>query len=145
MRIVEKSIWINRPPDEVFDFHANHANRAAWHEHVSRSEMITPPPLGLGSRFEIDALTAGRPTPMEIEITAYDRPRAYSYRSTAASAITDSHQTFTAENGGTRFQVRIEPHFRGVARPFGWFILKFGLERHFETAVTELKEELEKA
>jgi hypothetical protein len=145
LHVVEKSIWINRPPEEVFDFHADHANRVAWHDHVSRSEMITPTPLGLGSRFAIDATAAGRLTPMTIEITAYDRPHAYSYRSMASSAVTDSHQTFTAENGGTRFQVRIEPHFHGLARPFGWFILKFGLERHFGTAVRELKEEMEKA
>jgi uncharacterized protein YndB with AHSA1/START domain len=145
MHVVERSIWINRPPEDVFDFHADHANRATWHEHVSRSEMVTPPPVGLSSRFEIDAVTAGRPTPMTIEITAFDRPRAYTYRSTAASAITDSHQTFTAENGGTRFQVRAELHFRGLARLFGWFILKFGLERHLGTAVRELKEELEES
>lgn len=145
MHVVEKSIWINRPPEEVFDFHADHANRITWHDHVSRSEMVTPPPAGLGSRFEIDATAAGRSTPMTIEITAFDRPHAYTYRSTAASAITDSHQSFTAENGGTRFQLRIELHFQGLARLFGWFILKFGLERHFETAVQELKEELEKA
>jgi 8-oxo-dGTP diphosphatase len=43
MHLVEKSTWINRPPEDAFDFHANHAKRAAWREHVSRSEMITPP------------------------------------------------------------------------------------------------------
>ena len=151
MHVIEKSIWINRPLEEVFDFHADHANRATWHEHVHSSEMITPPPVGLGSRFEIDAITARRPTPMTIEITAFDRPHAYTYRSKAAYrtasaiAITDSHQTFTAENGGTRFGVRAELHFRGPARLFGWFIVKFWLERHIETAVRELKEELEKA
>jgi uncharacterized protein YndB with AHSA1/START domain len=144
MHVIERSIWINRPPEEVFDFHADHANRATWHDHVSRSEMVTPPAVGLGSRFEIDAVTAGRPTPMSIEIIAYDRPQTYTYRSKAAQAITDSHQTFAAENGGTRFQVRAELQFQGLARLFGWFILKFGLERHLETAVRELKEELEK-
>jgi len=145
MHVVEKSIWINRPPQDIFDFHADHANRLAWHDHVTRSEIITPPPVGLGSRFEIDTISAGRSVSMEIEIIAFDRPGAYSYRSTANSVITDSHQTFTAESSGTRFHVRIELHFKGLARPFGWFILKFGLERHFETAVRELKDEMEKA
>jgi hypothetical protein len=32
-----------------------------------------------------------------------------------------------------------------LAQPFGWFILKFGLEEHFETALQELKDEMEKA
>jgi hypothetical protein len=144
MYVIERSIWINRSPEAVFDFHADHSNRVTWHEHVSRSEMTTPPPVGLGSRFEIDATSAGRPTPMTIEIITFDRPNAYSYRSTAASAITNSHQRFTAENGGTHFQIRGEIQARGLARPFGWFILKFWLEKHFESAVQELKEELER-
>ncbi len=63
----------------------------------------------------------------------------------SSKRATDSHQTFTAENGGTRFQVRAELHPQGMARLFGWFIVKLILERHFETAVQELKEELEKA
>ena len=95
MHIVEKSIWINRSPGEVFDFHANHANRAAWHEHVTRSEMMTHPPLGIGTRFEIETVTAKRRLPMVIEITAFDSPRYYSYRSYAANAVADSHQTYS--------------------------------------------------
>jgi hypothetical protein len=92
MPIVEKSIWIDRSPQDVFDFHANHANRAAWHDHVTRSGMITPPPLG----------------------------------------------------HGTRFHIRIKLNFRGFAKPFGWFILKLGLEKHFEEALREIKQEMEK-
>ena len=144
MHLVEKNIWIDRPPEDVFAFHANHANRAAWHEHVTRSVMLTPEPLGLGSRFAVDTISAGRLVPMTIAIIAYEPYRYYAYRSTAAQAISDSHQTFTAENGGTRFHVRIELNFRGLAKPFGWFILKFGLERHFAAALNELKEEMEK-
>jgi hypothetical protein len=143
MYVVEKSIWIDRSPDEVFDFHANHANRADWHGHVTRPEMITPLPLGIGTRFEIDANTAKRPTPMVIEITTFDPPRYYSYRSFAANAKTDSHHRFEAENGGTRFRVRIELYFKGIAKPFGWLILKFGLEKHFEQALIEINEVME--
>jgi uncharacterized membrane protein len=145
MHVVEKNIWINRPLQDIFDFHADHANRVVWHDHVTRSEMITPPPVGPGSRFEIDTISAGRSVSMAIEIIAFDRQGAYSYRSTASGAITDSHQTISAESSGTRFHVRIELHFKGLARLFGWFILKFGLEEHFETAVRELKDEMEKA
>ena len=144
MHVVEKNIWINRSPRDVFDFHANHANRAGWHKHVTRSEIITPAPLGVGTRFKIDTITAKRPVPMEIEITAFDPPGYYSYRSYAENAITDSHQTFEAENRGTRFRVRIELNFKGVVKPVGGLILKLWLERHFVEALREIKEEMEK-
>ncbi len=100
--------------------------------------------MGVGTRFVIDTITAKRPLPMEIEIIAFDPPGYYAYRSYATQAITESHQTFVAEDGGTRFQSRIELNFRGVAKPFGWLILKLGLERHFAAAVQELKAEMEK-
>ena len=144
MHVVEKSIWIDRSPDEVFIFHVNHVNRESWHQHVVHSEMITPGPIQVGSRFTIDTITAGRIYPLEIEITAFEPTRYYAYRSYAANAITDSHQTFEAEDGGTRFRLRIEINFRGFAKPFGWLILKLGLERHFAQAVREIKEEMEK-
>lgn len=143
MHVVEKTIWIDREPGDVFAFHSDHANRAGWHDHVTRSEMITPGPIRVGSRFNVDTITAGRPVPMEIEITAMDAPRSYSYRSYAANVISDSHQAFEPENGGTRFHVRIELNARGVLKPFGGLILKLGLEKHFAEALRELKEALE--
>ena len=45
---------------------------------------------------------------------------------------------------GVKFHVRIVLNFRGIAKPFGWLILKLGLERHFEEALREIKEEMEK-
>jgi len=143
MHIYKDSIWINRSPGDVFDFHVNHTNRVAWHEHVTRSEMMTPAPIAVGTRFEIDAETAIRPTPMVLEITALDPPKSYSYRSYAENAITDSHQTFVAENEGTRFQIRIELNFKGLYRPLGWLLFNLWLKRHFVEALRELKQEME--
>lgn len=143
MQIFEDSIWINRSPNEVFDFHIDHANRISWHEHVTRSELITSAPIGIGTRFEIDAETASRTVPMTVEITAFDPPKSYSYRSYAKNAITDSHQTFTAENGGTRFHIRIELNFKGIYKPLGWLIFNSWLKKHFSEALRELKEEME--
>lgn len=141
---VVKDIWIRCAAEEVFSFHANHANRSSWHDHVTRSVQITTGPIGVGTKFDVDTISARRHVPMTIEITAYDPPHAYSYRSITTQAITDSYQTFLPENNGTRFQVQIELTVRGWLRPFGWLILKLGLEKHFETALIELKEEMEK-
>ncbi len=140
---IEKEIWINCTPQAAFDLHANHANRVEWHDHVVSSAMTTPPPIGLGSLFDLEVIAVGRKVPMQIAITAYDPYNYYTYRSTTRSATTDSTQTLVAENGGTRFHLNIEISFHGLARPFGWFILKLGLEKHFITALHELKEYLE--
>ena len=58
MYIIEKSIWIDCIPEDAFELHSNHANRLDWHDHVTRSEMVTPPPLDVGSRFEVDVIAA---------------------------------------------------------------------------------------
>lgn len=71
MHLVAKSIWIDCTPKDAFELHSNHANRLDWHDHVTRSEMATPSPLGVGSRFQVDVIAAKRSMSMEIEIIAY--------------------------------------------------------------------------
>lgn len=145
MYIVDKEIWINCAPEAAFDLHANHANRVQWHDHVISSIMTSPPPIQVGSLFDLEVIAAGRQVPMQIEITTLDPYHSYTYRSTTKTATSCSTQTFVAEQDGTRFSVQIELQFHGLARPFGWFILKFNLEKHFEEALVELKSKLEEA
>jgi hypothetical protein len=143
MYCVDKAIWINCVPKAAFDLHANHANRVEWHDHVVASIMTSPPPVRAGSLFDLEVIAAGRHVPMQIEITAFDPYHSYTYRSTTMTATSYSTQNLVVENGGTRFSVHIELQFHGLARPFGWFILKFNLERHFGEALAELKQKLE--
>ena len=61
---------IARPPEAVFDTLADVRNDAQWNSRVSRAELRSPEPIGLGSRFAI--VNGG--TPYDVTITSYERP-----------------------------------------------------------------------
>ena len=61
---------INCPPENVFDTLADLRNDTQWNRRVSRAELLSPEPIGLGSRFAI--VNGG--TPYDVTITTYDRP-----------------------------------------------------------------------
>jgi len=61
---------INCPPENVFDTLADLRNDTQWNSRVSRAELLSPEPIGLGSRFAI--VNGG--TPYDVTITTYDRP-----------------------------------------------------------------------
>jgi len=58
------------PPERVFDLLADLRNDTQWNSRVSRAELQSPEPIGLGSRFAI--VNGG--TPYDVTITDYDRP-----------------------------------------------------------------------
>ena len=49
MYTFEKSIFINRPPQEIFDFITNPANDAQWRSSSLSAEWTSEGPVGLGS------------------------------------------------------------------------------------------------
>ena len=78
------------PPENVFDMLADLRNDTQWNSRVSRAELRSPEPIGLGSRFAI--VNGG--TPYDVTITSYDRPSRLVFEAsgkpdlTIASALT---------------------------------------------------------
>jgi uncharacterized protein YndB with AHSA1/START domain len=58
------------PPETVFDTLADLRNDPRWNSRVSRAELQSAEPVGLGSRFAI--VNGG--TAYDVAITSYDRP-----------------------------------------------------------------------
>jgi len=67
---VTTTTHIDCPPEKVFDTLADLRNDTQWNSRVSRAELLSPEPIGLGSRFAI--VNGG--TPYDVTITTYDRP-----------------------------------------------------------------------
>jgi hypothetical protein len=67
---VDTEVTVARPREQVFDLMADARNEAAWNSKVSRSELVSGEPIGLGTRF----LTVNRGQAYDAAITTYDRP-----------------------------------------------------------------------
>ena len=109
----ENSIFIDRPPEVVFDYASDMRHELEWNPDVESMAKISDGPVGVGTRF---AAKWKQSEPVTVECTRFDRPTA-----------------LTLQNGGsleTKVEISVSPQGTGslftsrfTARPHGF--LKF--------------------
>lgn len=72
------------PPEKVFDTLADLRNDTEWNGRVSRAELQSPEPIGLGSRFAV--VNGG--SAYDVTITSYDRPSRLVYEASGNPDLT---------------------------------------------------------
>jgi uncharacterized membrane protein len=139
---VNGEIVIRRPVDEVFDFVADERNEPQYNPHMTRSDLATPEPIGLGSRFHAEITSKGRTTEMTVEFTEYQRPQRLGLVSTLSAMTITGGLTFEPVPEGTRMQWSWELAPRGLFRLASPLIARTG--RRQEQAIwSNLKRLLE--
>jgi carbon monoxide dehydrogenase subunit G len=112
MAKIEGKILIYRPPEEVFDFVADSRNEPSFNPAMSGVELLTPLPIGAGTRFRVRMGGAG--TPMLVELTEFDRPYRLGSRTTSSMMQTSGALTFAADGDCTVMS------WDWQVRPKGW-------------------------
>jgi uncharacterized protein YndB with AHSA1/START domain len=105
----ERTIVIDRSPDQVFAFFANPANDRAWRPHVK--EITANGPAGVGSTIhQVVEGPGGRGIAADIEVTAFDPPTRYAFRVIAGPARPIGEFRFAPSGAGTAvtFSLRAE-------------------------------------
>jgi uncharacterized protein YndB with AHSA1/START domain len=110
---VETSIMINRPPEEIFDHWADGRLYNDWTPGAVKKDvrMVTPEPIGVGSKFQGTFKGIGE---LKYEILEYGRPRRLAM--VTHVKIGDLHHTITCErlDGGTRVTEVGEGQLKGI-------------------------------
>jgi carbon monoxide dehydrogenase subunit G len=106
--VVEESVVIARPPQEVFDFLSRFENIAVYDSSVISSEQVGDGPLGVGTRGRGTSKVMGRQFDWTVEVAEFDPPRRMVSRSVEGKL--DFTITFQVEpaDGGTRLTQRID-------------------------------------
>ena len=139
---VRGQIVVHRPVREVFDLVADERNEPSYNPALLQVEMITDPPVGVGTRFR--SVHAGRrPTEMTVEITGYHPPRRLESVTTTTWADIRGALTFEPVDDGTtvlRWSWYVQ--LKGLARLLGpliWIVGRrqeracwVGLKRYLE-------------
>lgn len=103
------SKYINAPPERVFEVFADLPNAAGRVSAITRIEMLTDGPVGVGTRWRETRFMFKREATETIEITTFDPPRSY---------------TTLANSCGCRYECsfHFEPHGEGtnVVSKFTW-------------------------
>ncbi len=138
----EKSYFISRPQQEVFDFVTNPANDVQWRGSAISAEWTSPGPVGVGSTQRSVDKFLGRKIETESEVTAWDPPSQYAWKAASGPVPFEITIRFDPREGGTQVSMN------GQAEMAGFFKLAEGLagkqlEKQIDTDFNALKQLLE--
>jgi diacylglycerol O-acyltransferase / wax synthase len=121
---VENMIDIAAPAEEVFDFVVDVRNEPRWNPQLLHVQMLTPEPVGAGTRFRV---IFGRGVgEAVIEDTKVDRPRLWAAVSRSRVLDVESEGQILGAPGGSRLIIRTRLRPRGTLRlltpALGWWM-----------------------
>jgi len=110
------SLRIARPVQEVFQAVVD---EPSWNPAMRSATMLTPPPPGAGSRYEV-VMDLGRGgMPMQVEFTAFDPPNRLASRTSSPMLGTTGEVTCTPDGDGTLLAWDWQYRLHGVSRVGG--------------------------
>jgi hypothetical protein len=135
-------IRIEAPLAEVFDAAADSRNEPSFNPAMTQVELLTPEPVGLGSRFRARMGKAGMD--MLVELTEFERPHRLGSVTTSSMMETSGTLSFTADVEATVMAWDWQICPRGWFRLFGPLVGPLGgrMERSIWAG---LKQQLEDA
>jgi carbon monoxide dehydrogenase subunit G len=138
MFIVEKTIVINRPQQEVFDFVSNPANAHKWQSVVKSKKWISADPHGVGSIQSFNSRFMGLKLQGTNEFTVWDPPNQYSFETIDSPLPIEEGMRFESEVNSTKVTWRMQVEAGGVFKLLEG-LLKKQAESQPETDLKALK------
>lgn len=142
MALLQETLEIARPLDEVFAFVGDFANTKDWDPGVSDSRKVTDGPVGVGSRYAVDVVFGGRTLPMTYEVTTWDPPNRVVLRGEGSTVTAVDDIRFEATERGTRVRYSADLRLKGLlklAEPF----MKGRFEKTGRDAIAGMRRSLE--
>ena len=118
MPTIDESIFIDRPPQEVFDYVSEPVNLPVWDSSIVHAERLDSGPVGVGSRLKGTSKILGRRFDWTAEVIDFEPPRRYSSRSVEGDLQFTVTLSAESEGNGTRFVQRIDAE-SGLGGVFG--------------------------
>ena len=134
----ETSIFIDRPPQEVFDFMNNPANTPKWQGNVVSAEYTSEGPAGVGTTQRAVGQMLGREFDVTTEITTWDPPNKITNKTLDGPVQFEATTRYDSKGSGTQVTLNV------TAEVGGFFKLAEGLvakqaQKQFETNYSALK------
>jgi hypothetical protein len=104
------SIDCRASDEKVFAYMADFSNAECWDPTVSRANLLTPEPIGEGSRFEILLKLPMGESPLEYRVTRFEPNRCVVFE--AETPFLRSLDTIAIEPRGTGCRVRYDADLR---------------------------------
>jgi carbon monoxide dehydrogenase subunit G len=109
----ESSVFINRTPQEVFDFISDPANNAKFQSSTESAEWVTEGPPGVGSIFKTKVKFLGRTIEANAQFTGWDPPRMYAVKTISGPIPFESTARLEPQGEGTLLTDTIQAELGG--------------------------------
>jgi uncharacterized membrane protein len=143
---VNVSVDVARPPREVFEYLEDAENNPAWIPNMRSCRWTTPPPVGVGSKYEQTSAFLGRQIRTNFEVTEHAPGQRVTIESREGSSfpIRVTRIVEAGAGGGSHVIEEVEGDasgFYSIARP----LLKAMVARNIRRDYRNLKRVLERA
>ena len=136
-------IRIERNPEEVFDYVTDPGKLHTWQTNTVSVEREDARPMRVGSRLrEVHRAPGGKELPSLVEVTRFDRPRAFGLKVVKGSLPVDLDIGLEGGEAGTLMRVRGHGQPTGAMR-LAQPLLQRVLRRQFAKQCATLKQVLE--
>jgi ligand-binding SRPBCC domain-containing protein len=135
MRTFRHTIWINRRPEEVWDFFTDFTQASRWRSYVASMVVQGGGPVKAGSRVDVSMDLLGERHDFVLEVLTCNRPSLWRHRSMEHDYTGYIEYRFDAEHDGTR--VTMEGHAKPISL-YGWL----GLPQLFLARKKSYREQL---
>lgn len=138
----EKSVVINRPADEVFEYVADGESFSQWATEIVESKKTSDGPLAVGTTYTHVAQMLGRRIENHYEVTEYEANRKISMKSTSGPVPAEFTMIVASVDGSSKFTIRAEAEVAGffkLAEP----LVARTMKRQQDANLANLKDLLE--
>jgi carbon monoxide dehydrogenase subunit G len=115
MPSAQRTIVIDRPPDEVFAFLADPANDQKWRPHVKEIAAEGQPRLGSKIHQVING-PGGRSITADIELTGYEPPTRYAFKVVTGPARAVGDFRLRSAGSGTELTFTLSAELGGLKK-----------------------------
>lgn len=138
---VRQSIYIDRPPAEVFAFVADHHNDHLWRSELVSVQSVGEIAEGVGAHLKQVVSYQGRTGEASLEITDFVPGEKICYRAHGGIRAHGCYD-FTPEGDGTRFAVSATVELKGAATMLERYVQQ-AVERAATTDLERLRQVIE--
>lgn len=139
---IEQTVVINKPVAECFAYFNNPANNTKWQGQLKDSKLVTPGPVGVGSRLKDTRELAGQKLETEYEITEFEPNKKVTFKSSGGPISYVGTFTFEPSGNGTKFTSNFDFQVGGVFKLMEGMVVS-NAQKQFETDSAKLKQILE--
>jgi polyketide cyclase/dehydrase/lipid transport protein len=116
MAMIEGEIYIDRPPEVVFDIVADERNEPLYNPKMTAVSLLSGAQIGSGSRFIATMKSRVRAFSMMIEFTDFERPTILGSVSTVDTMRTVGALNFKPKGSGTVMTWSWDIGLRGIMK-----------------------------